>query len=279
MSYLQIVRPPARAAYATLAPHYDRFTDGYDHEQWLKEIEARAIAAGLRGRRALDIACGTGKSFAPLLARGYAVTACDISPEMVDVAREKFGDEVEDLFVADMCELPRIGVFDLVTCLNDAVNYLLAEDELEAAFRGVAGLLAPGGVYAFDVNSLSTFRTAFAQTFVREDEGGLFCWRGEAPATLGAGDAAAATLEAFVETDDGLWERASSRHVQRHHPAAAIHAALAAAGLECAAVAGQRAGGHLDDHVDETEHIKVVYFAHLAGTPEGGESTMRIIGI
>ena len=266
MSYLQIARPPARAAYATLARHYDRFTDGYDHEQWLTEIEARAIAAGLRGRRALDIACGTGKSFTPLLARGYAVTACDLSPEMVDVAREKFGDEVEDLFVADMCELPRIGVFDLVTCLNDAVNYLLAEDELEAAFRGVAELLAPDGVYAFDVNSLSTFRTAFAQTFVREDEGALFCWRGEAPASLRAGDAAAATLEAFVETDDGLWERASSRHVQRHHPPAAIRAALAAAGLECAAVAGQRAGGHLDDHVDEAEHIKVVYFAHLAGT-------------
>jgi SAM-dependent methyltransferase len=186
---------------------------------------------------------------------------------MVEVARRKFGDQVEDLFVADMCELPRLGRFDLVTCLNDAVNYLLAEDELEAAFRGVARLLAPRGVYAFDVNTLMAFRTEFAQTFVREDEGGLFCWRGETSAALGAGDAAAATVEAFVETDEGLWERVSSRHVQRHHPPASIRAALAAAGLECAAVAGQRVGGHLDDHVDEAEHIKLVYFARWATHP------------
>jgi SAM-dependent methyltransferase len=264
MSYLEIAPPPARAAYATLAPHYDRFTDGYDHEQWLSEIEARALTAGLRGRRSLDIACGTGKSFAPLLARGYAVTACDLSPQMVEVARRKFGDQVEDLFVADMCELPQLGPFDLVTCLNDAVNYLLAEDELEAAFRCVAEVLAPRGVYAFDVNSLMTFRTEFAQTCVREDEGGLFCWRGEATAALEPGDAAAATLEAFLEAGEGLWERVSSRHVQRHHPPASIRAALATAGLECAAVAGQRAGGHLDDHVDEAEHIKLVYFARRA---------------
>ncbi len=264
MSYLEIAHPPARAAYASLAPHYDRFTDGYDHEQWLTEIEARARTAGLRGRRSLDIACGTGKSFAPLLARGYAVTACDLSPEMVEVARQKFGDQVEDLFVADMCELPRLDLFDLVTCLNDAVNYLLAEDELESAFRCAAALLAPDGVYAFDVNSLKTFRAGFTQTFVREDDGGLFCWRGEAAGPLRAGDAAAATLEAFVEIDEGLWHRASSRHVQRHHPPAAIRAALEAAGLECAAVAGQRPGGHLDDHVDEAEHIKVVYFARRA---------------
>ncbi len=264
MSYLEIADPPARAAYAALAPYYDRFTAAYDHEHWLTQIEGRAVAAGLRGRRSLDIACGTGKSFAPLLARGYAVTACDLSPEMVDVARQKFGDQVEDLFVADMCELPRLGPFDLVTCLNDAVNYLLAEDELEAAFGCVTGLLAPGGVYAFDVNSLKAFRAGFTQTFVREEAGELFCWRGEATGPLAAGDAAAATLEAFVETDDGLWERVSSRHVQRHHPPASIRAALEVAGLECAAVAGQRPGGHLDDHVDEAEHTKVVYFARLA---------------
>ncbi len=80
MTYLQII-DHAGPAYAALAPHYDRFTAGYPYENWLAQIESRALACGLVGRRALDIGCGTGKSFAPLLARGYSVSACDLSAE------------------------------------------------------------------------------------------------------------------------------------------------------------------------------------------------------
>ena len=46
----------------------------------------------LQGRRLLDVACGTGKSFIPMLERGWEVTACDISAAMVEVARGKVGD-------------------------------------------------------------------------------------------------------------------------------------------------------------------------------------------
>ncbi len=260
MSYLEIT-DPARCAYAALAPFYDRFTADYVYDSWLAQIEERALALGLDGRRALDIGCGTGKSFAPLLARGYEVSGCDLSPEMVEQARLKFSGLVEDLFIADMRELPAVGVFDLVTCIDDAINYLLSADELVAAFAGVAQVLAPAGIFAFDVNSLKTYRTTFTQTFLREDTGGLFCWHGEGAATIRPGDAASARIEAFIEGEDALWLRVSSRHVQRHHPVATILGALAAAGLECAAVAGQRPGCQLEDGVDEDEHIKVVYFA------------------
>ncbi|MGI8802578.1 MAG: class I SAM-dependent DNA methyltransferase [Solirubrobacteraceae bacterium] len=268
MSYLETT-DPARSAYATLAPFYDRFTAGYAHDRWLGQIESRALGLGLAGRRVLDIGCGTGKSFAPLLDRGYSVTACDISPEMVDEALQKFGDQVDDLLVGDMRDLPPLGEFDLVTCLNDAINYLLDPRELEAAFRSVADVLAPRGVYVFDVTSLGSYRSTFSRTILREDAGGLFCWHGEGTATMAAGDAVSARIEAFIEAEDELWQRVSSRHVQRHHPPTVIRAALHAAGLECAATAGQRPGGNLDDHADEREHIKVVYFARLRRMEEG----------
>jgi hypothetical protein len=187
---------------------------------------------------------------------------------MLDEARRKFAGQVEDLFVADMRELPPVGEFDLVTCIDDAVNYLLSQDELVATFTGVAQVLAPDGIFAFDVNSLKTYRTTFTQTILREDPGGLFCWHGEATA-VEPGDAASATIEAFIEVEDAVWRRVSSRHVQCHHPPGAIHDALADAGLECAAVAGQRPGCLLEDHVDENEHIKVVYFARRRRTAEG----------
>jgi SAM-dependent methyltransferase len=260
----QTTSDPTQLAYATLAPYYDRFTADYEYDGWLAQIDDRARALGVLGRRALDVGCGTGKSFAPLLARGYEVTACDLCEEMVDLARAKFEDLVEEIFVADMRALPSDERFDLVTCIDDGINYLLSDEELVAAFQGVADVLAPGGVYAFDVNSLRTYRSAFAQTFVREDAGALFCWRGEAAATFGAGDSASATIEVFVAEDDEAWRRTTSRHFQRHHEPAVIRAALASAGLECAAVVGQWPGGRLDDTVDETAQIKLVYFARLA---------------
>src|ERR671937_3292070 len=80
---------PALEAYERLAPVYDLLTAGYDHPTWLGELELLARAHGLSGRRLLDLACGTGKSFLPMLARGYSVSACDISPAMVEIAREK----------------------------------------------------------------------------------------------------------------------------------------------------------------------------------------------
>ena len=41
------------------------------------------LAAPRPGERVLDVACGTGKSFMPFLARGWDVTACDLSPAML----------------------------------------------------------------------------------------------------------------------------------------------------------------------------------------------------
>jgi SAM-dependent methyltransferase len=257
----QTASDPIQDAYAALAPYYDRFTADYAYDDWLAEIDNRARSLGVAGRRLLDIGCGTGKSFSPMLSRGYAVKACDLSEEMVDLARAKFADRVEEIFVADMRALPDDGEFDLVTCLDDGINYLGSDVELAAAFQGVADVLAPGGVYAFDVNTLKTYRTAFAQTFVREDHGGLFCWRGECESTFEPGGEASATLEIFIEDDDDAWQRITSRHFQRHHEPAVIRAALEGAGLECAAVVGQWPGGRLDEAVDETAQIKLVYFA------------------
>src|SRR5438270_2259575 len=104
--------------YDCLAPYYDQFTAGYSYEPWISAIERRAILLGLDGRRALDIGCGTGNSTLPLLARGYSVLACDLSEAMVREARRKAPDAADAFFVADMRDLPCLGEFDLVLCLD-----------------------------------------------------------------------------------------------------------------------------------------------------------------
>jgi SAM-dependent methyltransferase len=270
---------PAAATYDRLAPYYDEFTHGYAHDEWVTAIDLRARQLGRLERSALDVACGTGKSTAALLKLGYEAIGCDISPEMVKMARQNLPGRADAFFVADMRALPVLGRFDLVLCLDDAVNYLGTQDDLEAAFASLAAVLSPTGILAFDTNSLATYRTAFAQPIIRESEGLFFTWRGQASADLRAGEAASATVEVFVRRDDGLWERHSSPHHQRHHPTEHVIAALQSASLECCAICGQLPGGRLEDHADEARHIKLVYFARHRGPDprRKGDDLMNII--
>jgi SAM-dependent methyltransferase len=169
----------ARVTYDAFAPHYDEFTAHHDYEAWTRTLEGLARACGLRGRRLLDVACGTGKSFEEFLARGYEVTACDLSPGMLAVAASRAGERAR-LLEADMRELPVIGSFDLACVLDDAMNYLHTPEELRAALRGVARNLDGDGVLVFDTNTLYPYRTFFAEPLILHDGDRLLVWEGRA---------------------------------------------------------------------------------------------------
>src|SRR5262245_33803797 len=134
--------------YDTYAPAYEDFNNRYMYERWPGRLLAPAEAEGLRGDGLLDLAWGTGLSRGPLLERGWKVTGCDISPGMLEIAKEKFGDRAR-LFVADMRELPDIGEFDLIWAINDPLNYLLSIEEFEAALDGMRRNLGPEGIALF----------------------------------------------------------------------------------------------------------------------------------
>src|ERR1700761_4581870 len=73
----------AEIAYEAIAPVYDEFTDHHDYEDWLGTLLPELERHGLIRGRLLDVACGTGKSFLPMLWRGWEVSACDVSAAMV----------------------------------------------------------------------------------------------------------------------------------------------------------------------------------------------------
>jgi SAM-dependent methyltransferase len=250
-------RDHVRAAYAAFAAFYDDFTAHHRYREWTASLEALARAAGLRGRRLLDAGCGTGKSFLPFLDRGYAVTACDVSPEMLAVAAGKAGDRAR-LVQADVRRMPVLGEFDLVCCLDDVLNYQLTAAELQAALAGLARNLAPGGVMVFDANTLLAYRTFFASTSVVAAGDRVLIWRGHASPEFGAGDRAEATLEALERGADGWWSSASHRHVQRHHPERLVRSSLAALGL-AAEVHGMQTEGSIFAGLRETAHSKALY--------------------
>jgi SAM-dependent methyltransferase len=248
----------AARAYAVLAPAYDLLTADYAYEPWLDALERLALRHGLAGRRLLDVACGTGKSFLPMLARGYEVTACDISPAMLEIAAGKAGGRAR-LEVHDMRALPVLGAFDLVTCLDDAINYLHDAQELVAAFAGLVRNLAPEGIAVFDVNSLSAYEAFFGALSVVPERDRVLVWRGGCTAPLAPGSIAAATVESLRRNGDGSWTARTHEHRQRHHAAPLLEAALAATGLAVRRVAGMHTDGSITAGFDETSNSKALY--------------------
>jgi SAM-dependent methyltransferase len=256
------------SGYDAFAPFYDAFTAGSDYESWTRHVLPAAERHGLTGDALLDLACGTGKSFLPLMRRGFRVTACDSSRAMLDVAAAKAPDA--ELVQCDLRELPLLGSFDLATCFDDSLNYLLDDAELLAAFRGIAANLAPHGLALFDLNTLLAYRTTFARDSVTEHDGTLFAWRGESASDLPPGGTASARIDIFASAGDELYGRVTSRHDQRHFPREDVLQALREAGLECVALYGALDDGRLVEPADESGHLKVLYIArHAKGG--GGE--------
>lgn len=245
-----------RETYDAWAPVYDEFNRGYMFERWTGKLVEKAEEAGMGGRRLLDIACGTGMSTLPMLDRGWTVTGCDISPGMLEIAREKVGERA-NLFEADMRELPDVGEFDLVWAINDPLNYLLDVEELEAAFDGMRRNVAVDGIVLFDVNTLVTYRTFFSNETVVEGREGRLMWQGQlSPGDVSVGTFAEARFDAEGDAD------LTSVHRQRHFSEAEVLAALDAAGLDCIAQFGEKEGD-LTPGIDEDVHSKAVYLCRL----------------
>ncbi|MRH90507.1 methyltransferase domain-containing protein [Nocardia sp. SYP-A9097] len=99
------------------------------------------------GATVLDIGCGTGRPTAEVLvAAGFDVTGCDVSPGMIEIAREQVpGARFE---VADLRTLSYpAGSWSAVTAFFPLLQ--LTRAEIDAALVKFAGWLAPGGVFLF----------------------------------------------------------------------------------------------------------------------------------
>lgn len=129
-----------QAGYAAWAPCYD------DDGNPLTALEGPAVWAwfgALRGRRALDLGCGTGRHTQALLDAGAKVTALDFTPEMLARAKAKIGDRGVG-WVRHVLPRPlpfRSDTFEIV------VMGLVAEHvaDLDALLAEAARVLAPGG--------------------------------------------------------------------------------------------------------------------------------------
>lgn len=88
------------------------------------------LPADLRGRRLLDAGCGTGALAVEAARRGASVVAIDLSPTLVELARERaprdLGAGVLQFEVGDMLDA-RLGEFDHVVAMDSLIHYPSAD--------------------------------------------------------------------------------------------------------------------------------------------------------
>ena len=148
---------PQRAPDAYVEAYFDRFAPDFDQKLvHVLDYDGPERLARLIGlvrtdfERILDLGCGTGLAAPSLGAFGGAITGVDLSARMLELAaaRGLYADLIksEARHYLETCGRQ----WDLVV----AADVLIYFGAMEALFTAVAACLAPGGVFAFSVETL-----------------------------------------------------------------------------------------------------------------------------
>jgi SAM-dependent methyltransferase len=109
----------------------------------------------------LDAGCGPGRHLVGLAARGYRMTGLDLSPEMLDVAREHAASAGVDvaLVAASFTDVAKAGgPFDGVYCLGNSLAAGGSAAAAEQAFSAMAEGLRPGGRFFVQILNFEKLR-------------------------------------------------------------------------------------------------------------------------
>lgn len=246
----------ALTAYEAVAHDYEAIADDPHFTRWVSYYEALIVRYGSGQKRLLDVGCGTGRSTIAFRDLGYVATGFELSPSMIDVARAKAASKGIEFIVGDLRKMPDIGSFDVVTCIGEPLSYLTDDSQLLHAFQGVSEQLGDGGVFIFDMNTLGSYRRAYAKTHVLDKGDQYEVWQG-GPAPVQPDGIVSVTHDYFAR-EGATWRRVSSKHVYRHHSDVTVRRLLGDAGLRLLGAHGIT-DGELTEAGDEDRGRKIVY--------------------
>ena len=221
--------------YDILAPFYDEVNKEISYSDWADFIE-EIISKYYVGKPelVLDLGCGTGRMTLELSRRGYDMTGVDISPEMLDVARdaaEREGLSDKMLWLCqDMTELELYGTVDVTVSCLDCINHLTDKASLEKCFSLVHNYLVPNGLFVFDINGKHKFENIYSDnSFVMETDEGVCVWQNYYDKRRGICDF---YITVFSECEDGRYERYDDAQREKMYTLRSIRSSLAKCGFE-----------------------------------------------
>ena len=259
--------------YQAFASVYDELMNDVPYDEWVERIDRdirrygvsktagereevssddEAVLASERDLVA-DLACGTGVITRKLFDKGYDVFGVDISSDMLSRAQTSDDERGIMYLNQDICELDLYSTIGTAVCICDSLNYLLSDEELEAAFGGVSNFLYPGGVFIFDCNTSYKYREAIGESIIAEaGEDVSFIWDNfyDEDENVNEYD-----LTLFIKREDGLYERAEETHLQRGIEKEDIESLAKKSGLEIMLISDSDTDGEVRE---DTERIYAV---------------------
>lgn len=206
--------------YTGIAAIYDSMID-IDYNKWIKFIgdylNSKSIT--LKGKRALELACGTGNMTLRLKEKGIDITAIDISDDMLSSAQEKaFEKRYKINFLnQDLTEFELNRKFDFVFSFCDGYNYITDEESLVNSFKKVFDHLDNRGVFIFDVSTIHKLRDIIGgNTFTMNDDALCYIWD-----NYYEDDMLEMYITFFVKQGE-LYKRIEENHVQMAHSIEAL---------------------------------------------------------
>lgn len=160
--------------YDTIADRFDAVVNQYDLQRRMEIVFSDLLADGeVRGRRLLDVGCGTGWFSRRALELEAKVVALDIGCALLKKVREKCP---VPLVAADACALSfPDGTFDIVLA-SESIEHTL---DPKRALRELHRVLRPGGTLIVTVpNQIWHFSATIAETFKLRPYEGLENWIG-----------------------------------------------------------------------------------------------------
>lgn len=197
--------------YENFAYIYDRLMHAdINYSQLCDYIENLFTLHGVSPDTLCELACGTGNVTCEMECRGYAITASDISSDMLSVASEKL--KKTRLICSDMAKLKMGEKFDAFICMIDGLNYVITPKALLNTFKRVKKSLNDDGVFVFDVSSRYKLENILGnETYIHSDYDVFYFWQNRYIEKYNLSDM---LLNFFVRRGD-MYERFEERHLQR----------------------------------------------------------------
>lgn len=147
-----------KESYEGLAECFDELGWGKFAENIFPSLRNIIEEKGLKVRKHLDIACGTGTLALLFAETGASVTGLDGSKSMLREARKKDSGDRIRWVRDDIRDFSLDEQFDLITCTYDSINHLLYGPDWLKTFANVKRHLHAGGLFFFDVNTPAGLR-------------------------------------------------------------------------------------------------------------------------